>query len=141
MTTLYETQATAIGGRHGAAATADGRWRFDLAVPVELGGNGGEGINPEQLFAIGYAACFLTAIRDIASRDKIVIASDANVTANVGLGRRNDELCLSVTLMVDLPGLASDVALDVMRRAHDICPYSRATRGNIDVKLDLVGYP
>ncbi len=141
MTTLYETQATAIGGRHGAAATADGRWRFDLAIPVELGGNGGEGINPEQLFAIGYAACFLTAIRDIASRDKIVIASDANVTANVGLGRRNDELCLSVTLMVDLPGLASDVALDVMRRAHDICPYSRATRGNIDVKLDLVGYP
>ena len=64
MTTLYETQATAIGGRHGAAATADGRWRFNLAIPRQLGGDGSEGINPEQLFAVGYAACFLTAIRD-----------------------------------------------------------------------------
>jgi len=141
MTTLYETQATAIGGRHGAAATADGRWRFNLAIPRELGGDGGDGINPEQLFAIGYAACFLTAIRDVASQDEIAIAADANVTANVGLGRCEDGLRLQVNLMIDLPGVATDTALDVIRRAHDICPYSRATRGNVDVKLDLVGYP
>jgi Ohr subfamily peroxiredoxin len=141
MTTLYETQATAIGGRHGAAATADGRWRFNLAIPRELGGDGDEGINPEQLFAIGYAACFLTAIRDVAGEDGIEIAADANVTANVGLGRGEDGLRLKVNLMVDLPGVATDTALDVIRRAHDTCPYSRATRGNIDVKLNLVGYP
>ena len=141
MTTLYEAQATAIGGRHGAAATADGRWRFNLAIPRELGGDGGEGINPEQLFAIGYAACFLTAIRDIASHDGIAVASDANVTANVGLGRGEDGLQLKANLTIDLPGLATDTALDIMRRAHDICPYSRATRGNVEVKLDLVGYP
>ena len=141
MNMLYETQATAIGGRGGAAATADGRWRFNLDIPQEFGGKGGEGINPEQLFAMGYAACFLTAIRDVASEDQIEIAPDANVTAKVGLARCDDGLRLRVTLMVDLPGLPRDTALEVMRRAHSICPYSRATRGNIDVKLDLVGYP
>lgn len=138
MSTFYETQATAIGGRHGAAATSDGRWRFNLSVPRELGGNGGDGVNPEQLFALGYAACFLSAIREVAARDQIAIAPHANVTATVGLGDDGDGLNLRVALMLDLPDLGRDVAIDLVRRAHAICPYSRATRGNLDVRLDVI---
>jgi lipoyl-dependent peroxiredoxin len=137
MKPLYETQATAIGGRNGAAATADGRLRFKLAIPTELGGPGGEGVNPEQLFALGYAACFLTAIKEVAGHDRIDIADDSNVTATVGIGPREtgEQLALSVELMIDLPDIDRDVAQNLVRRAHDICPYSAAVRGNLDVRL------
>jgi len=135
---LYETQATAIGGRDGAAATADGKWRFDLSIPRELGGQGGDGVNPEQLFALGYAACFLTAIRQVAAQEQIGVAPDANVTATVGLHDQSGHLALSVSLLIDLPGIERDVARRLIRRAHETCPYSRATHGNLDVKVDLV---
>ncbi len=137
MNPLYETQATAIGGRNGAAATSDGRLRFNLAIPKELGGPGGEGVNPEQLFALGYAACFLTAIKEVAGQSSIEIAADSNVTATVGIGPREtgEQLALSVELMIDLPDLDRDVAQGLVLRAHDICPYSAAVRGNLDVRL------
>jgi lipoyl-dependent peroxiredoxin len=137
MRVLYEIQATAIGGRDGAAATSDGALRVDLAIPRELGGPGDEGANPEQLFALGYAACFLTAIREAASESQTKIAPDTNVTATVGIGPRDggDGLALSVALMIDLPGVARETAQSLVHRAHEICPYSHATRGTLDVRL------
>jgi osmotically inducible protein OsmC len=137
MRTLYETEATAIGGRHGAAATSDGRLRIDLAIPKELGGQGGEGANPEQLFALGYAACFLSAIKDVAGRSNIEIASDTNVTATVGVGPRDggEGFSLHIALMVDLADLDRKTAADLVRQASVICPYSDAMRGNLNVKL------
>jgi osmotically inducible protein OsmC len=137
MKTLYEIEATAIGGRDGAAATSDGRLRVNLAIPTELGGAGGEAANPEQLFALGYAACFLTAIRNAALERNIAISSDANVTATVGIGPREagDGLALQVALTVDLPNLDRETVLEVVHRAHTLCPYSHATRDNLDVKL------
>jgi Ohr subfamily peroxiredoxin len=137
MRTLYEIQATAIGGRDGAAATSDGRLRVDLAIPRELGGPGGEGANPEQLFALGYAACFLTAIREAAGESQIKIALDTNVTATVGIGPRDEEdgLALSVALMIDLPGIERETAQSLVQRAHEICPYSHATRGNVRLRV------
>ncbi|MBR0778021.1 organic hydroperoxide resistance protein [Bradyrhizobium diazoefficiens] len=138
MNALYETQATAVGGRDGAAATADGKWRFNLSIPRELGGHGGDGVNPEQLFALGYAACFLTAIRQVAAQDRVEIASDTNVTATVALHDRDGHLALSVSLLIDLPGIERDAARGLIRRAHETCPYSRATHGNLDVRVELV---
>src|SRR6185437_10025486 len=98
MKILYETEATAIGGRMGSTASVDGALRVRLAMPKALGGPGGEGSNPEQLFAAGYAACFLSAVKDAAAKERAVIANDANVTATVGLGMREDGpgLCLQV---------------------------------------------
>ena len=137
MKTLYETEATAIGGRDGAASTSDGWLRVNLAIPRELGGTGGEGANPEQLFALGYAACFLTAIRNVASQGNIEIASDANVTATVGIGPRDEEdgLALNVALTIDLPDLDRPTAQSLVDRAHAICPYSDALRGKLEVRL------
>ena len=137
MTILYRTHATAIGGRSGSAASDDGRLRVDLSTPKAIGGDDGSATNPEQLFAAGYAACFLSAIKQVARRDGIRIANDSNVTAGVSL-RPNDAdegLTLAVTLSIDLPGLDAATADDVVHHAHAICPYSNAVRGNIDVKL------
>jgi Ohr subfamily peroxiredoxin len=137
MKPLYEAQATAIGGRSGIAATADGQLRVSFAMPKELGGPGGEGVNPEQLFALGYAACFLTAIKNVAGPRSIEITSDSNVTATVGVGSLDggEALGLAITLQIDLPGLDRRTALDLVDRAHNNCPYSNATRGNVAVKL------
>ncbi len=140
MKPLYEIEATAIGGRDGAVATSDGRLRFNLSIPKELGGTGGDGANPEQFFALGYAACFLTAIKEVARQSEIELAPDANVTATVAVGQRvnGEGLALNVTLAVDLAGLDRKKAGDLVSRAHVICPYSEATRGNLDVKLSVV---
>lgn len=137
MKSLYEAQVTAIGGRTGAAATADGRLRVDLSMPEELGGNGGEGVNPEQLFGLAYSACFLTALKSVASQSHIEIAPDTNVTATVGVAPRDNEegLTLNVALLIDLPGLERDTAKDLVDRAHAICPYSDAMRRTVDVRL------
>ena len=140
MKPLYEAQATAIGGRTGIAATGDGRLRVGFSMPTELGGPGGDGVNPEQLFALGYAACFLTAIRNVAGQRKIEIASDSNVTATVGVGPREmdaEELALTIALTIDLPGLDRETATSLVGRAHETCPYSNATRGNVAVKLHI----
>lgn len=137
MNVLYKTQATATGGRTGSAATADGALKVDLVTPKELGGPGGAGNNPEQLFAAGYAACFLGAIKFAAGQQKIKVPDDATVTADVGIGPRADGkgFGLDVALTIALPGIERPVAEDLVARAHIVCPYSHATKGNLDVRL------
>ncbi|VVT25800.1 organic hydroperoxide resistance protein [Rhizobium sp. EC-SD404] len=135
---LYRTQATATGGRDGRSATKDGAVDVQLVTPKELGGAGGDGVNPEQLFATGYAACFLGALKFVASKEKVRVPADANVTADVGIGPRADEggFGLDVVLTVSLPGVEDAVADDLIAKAHVVCPYSHATRGNISVSVN-----
>lgn len=139
VTILYQTSARAIGGRDGYAATPDGSLDVKLTTPKELGGVGGEGTNPEQLFAAGYAACFLNAMKYIARQDGLAFPSDAAVTATVGIGPRSEGngFALEIGLAVSLPGMEKAGAESLMESAHQVCPYSHATRGNIDVKLGL----
>ena len=140
MRILYSTKATATGGRDGRSASEDGKLNVPLVRPKELGGPGGDGTNPEQLFAAGYSACFLSAIAYVAGQSKIAIPADASVTTSVGIGPRDDGkgFGLDVSLAVKLPGLDRAVAEDLIQRAHVVCPYSEATRKNLDVKLSLV---
>lgn len=134
----YTTTATATGGRDGRARTADGSFEVVLASPKELGGTG-NGNNPEQLFAAGYAACFLGAMKFAGAQGKHAKPpADATVTATVGIGPREDKgFGLSVDLKVSLPGLAGAQAEALIAEADTICPYSNAVRGNIDVRLSL----
>lgn len=136
---LYTTSSTATGGRDGKARTTDGGFEVKLAVPRELGGDG-NGNNPEQLFASGYAACFLGAMKYVAAQTKEVqIPSDTSVTATVGIGPRSDKgFGLTVHLQVSLPGVPDDAAQALVAEADTICPYSHATRGNIDVAISVV---
>lgn len=137
MQALYTAHAHATGGREGSAATDDGRLSIGLATPKELGGGGGQGTNPEQLFAAGYAACFLGAIKFVAAQDKVKISEDAKVESSVGIGKRDDGtgFGLTVTLKATLPGIDKAQAEDLVRRADVVCPYSHATRGNIRVDV------
>lgn len=139
MNVLYRTQAVATGGRTGSAHTLDGALKVSLVTPKELGGPGGEGNNPEQLFAAGYAACFLGALKYVAGQQKVKVADDSTVTASVGIGPREDGtgFGLDVALSVSLPGLEAAVARDLVDRAHIVCPYSEATRSNLNVRLSL----
>lgn len=136
---LYKTQAKATGGRDGTAETLDGSLKVNLSTPKELGGAGGDGNNPEQLFAAGYAACFIGAMKAVASQNKAwKVPSDASVTSEVGIGPREEGgFGLTVALNVSLPGLEKDVAEQLVETAHQACPYSNATRGNIDVALSV----
>lgn len=136
ITPLYTTKATAEGGREGRAATADGALEVALVTPKELGGAGGAGTNPEQLFAAGYAACFLSALKAVARMQKKTVPEDAKASAEVGIGKREDGgFGLTVALSIELPGLPDDEADALIAAAHEVCPYSHATRGNIDVSL------
>lgn len=139
MKILYTTRATAAGGRDGLARTEDGNLAVKLTVPKEMGGPGGEGTNPEQLFAAGYSACFLGALRFVAGNEKIKIPPEATVAATVGIGPRDDGTGFSITaeLAVSVPGLEPAVVEDLVQKAHVVCPYSHATRGNVDVKLSV----
>jgi Ohr subfamily peroxiredoxin len=138
---LYRTEATATGGRTGRAATADGALAVALVTPKELGGPGGSGTNPEQLFAAGYAACFLGALKFVAGQRKVRITEDSTVTAAVGIGKRDDGqgFGLDVALTIALPGVDAAVARELVDQAHIVCPYSHATRGGLDVRLSLAG--
>ena len=133
---LFETEVTASGGRDGIARAASGR-EFALRVPKELGGPGGEGTNPEELFAAGYAACFLGAVKLVARTRKIALPQEPSVTARVGLGPVEPGYALAVSLTLHLPGVEGDLAREIMEGAHARCPYSHATRGNIDVSLAI----
>ncbi|WBQ17325.1 organic hydroperoxide resistance protein [Sphingobium yanoikuyae] len=136
---LYSTSATATGGRDGKATTTDGSFAVTLGTPKELGGNG-QGNNPEQLFASGYAACFLGAMKFAASQDKDLprVPADASVTATVGIGPRSDKgFGLDVALEISLPGVDKAAAEALVAEADTICPYSHATRGNIEVRLSV----
>jgi lipoyl-dependent peroxiredoxin len=134
---LYTAEATVAGGREGHGSTSDGRVNVDLDVPKEMGGEGGPGTNPELLFAVGYAACFQSALLRLAGGRKLDL-SDSRITAHVGIGLlRTGGFGLRAWLDLDAPQLERDEAVDLMLRAHETCPYSRATRGNIDVKLTV----
>lgn len=135
----YTTQATATGGRDGRSTTADGTLDVKLATPKELGGAGGEGNNPEQLFAAGYSACFLGALKFVASQEKVRVSPEATVTATVGIGPRSEGgFGITASLKICLPGLEKAEAERLVEKAHQVCPYSNATRGNVDVGLEVV---
>lgn len=132
---LYSTKATATGGgREGQSKTHDGALDLTMSTPKELGGAGGDGVNPEQLFAAGYAACFLGAMRAYGRGQKISVPDDASVSATVGMGPRDDDgFGISVELEVSLPGVDDDVADDLIAGGHHVCPYSDATRGSLTI--------
>lgn len=135
----YKTKAKATGGRDGAAETLDGSFSVKLSTPKELGGAGGEGNNPEQLFAAGYAACFIGAMKFVGQQEKLKVPDDTSVTAEVGIGARSaGGFGLTVSLEVSLPGLEKTVAEHLVEKAHQVCPYSNATRNNVDVQLTVV---
>lgn len=134
----YTTSATATGGRDGHARSADGRIDVALSTPKELGGAGGEGSNPEQLFAAGYSACFIGALKVAGQQLKIKVPNDVSVTATVGIGPRGEGgFGITADLAMSLPGVDPDQAQQLIDTAHQICPYSNATRGNVDVGLSL----
>lgn len=132
---LYRTSATATGGgRDGRAALDDGSAQFDLTVPKELGGPGGDGLNPEKLFALGYSACFMGALRHQAAAKKITVPTDTAIKVAVGLGPRDDEgFGLDVQIIVSLPGMDRDEAQALIEAAHHVCPYSHATKGTLAI--------
>ena len=138
MNVLYTAEATAWGGREGRAASSDGVLDVQLAIPKALGGPGGDKTNPEQLFAAGYAACFHSALKLVAAGQKVDVSESA-ITARVGIGA-NDAggFGLEVELEAELPGVEPDVAKALVDKAHEVCPYSNATRGNVEVTLTIV---
>ena len=134
---LYRAEATSTGGREGSSRSSDGILDIKLTTPKELGGNGLPGTNPEQLFAAGYSACFLGALKFVAGVAKVALPADTKITGNVGIGQIPTGFGIEVTLTVDIPGLDRAVAQGLVDKAHIVCPYSNATRGNIDVTLKL----
>lgn len=134
---LYRAHAQATGGRDGRAVIPESKLDLKLTTPRELGGAGGDGTNPEQLFAAGYSACFIGAMKFVAARDKIAIPADVSVAGTVGIGAIPNGLGIEVELKVSLPGMAREAAQELIEKAHVVCPYSNATRGNIDVTLTL----
>jgi len=135
MSVLYTAQATATGGRTGSAKSSDGRLDIALDTPKALGGSDGPGSNPEQLFAAGYAACFLGALKFVAGKEKVTIPADTAVTADVGIGPRADGggFGLTIGIKVAIPGLDKAQAEDLVVKAHVVCPYSHLTRAGADV--------
>lgn len=134
---LYTAHAVATGGRDGRATSSDQVLDIQLATPRELGGAGGPGTNPEQLFAAGYSACFLGALKFVAAREKCPLPNGSQVSGHVGIGAIPTGFGIEVRLEISLPGLAENVARTLVDQAHIVCPYSNATRGNIDVTLEV----
>ena len=137
MKVLYTAVATATGGRDGRAISSDKNLDVKLATPKELGGAGGDATNPEQLFAAGYSACFIGALKFVASQSKRSIPADASITARVGIGQIPGGFGLDIDLNINLPGLEQVDAQALVEAAHQVCPYSNATRGNVDVRLHV----
>lgn len=134
---LYTGSATATGGREGTASSDDGKLNLKLSTPKELGGAGGDGTNPEQMFAAGYSACFIGALKHVAMMSKIRLSEDISVTGKVGIGPIETGFAIAVGLEVDLKDLDRKVAQELVKKAHQVCPYSNATRGNIEVEIKL----
>ena len=134
---VYRAHASATGGREGRATSSDGVLDVKLGLPKEMGGLGGEVTNPEQLFAAGYSACFLGALKHVASLEKVRIPADAKIEGAVGIGEIPGGFGIEVQLDITLPGVERSVAEDLVEKAHKVCPYSNATRGNIDVTLNV----
>ena len=137
MKTIYTAHASATGGRDGHGSTSGGEIDVVLSTPRELGGNGGPGTNPEQLFATGYSACFLGALKFVAGREKIKVPEEAKVSAAVGIGPRDDGMGfgIAVELTIHVPGLEHETLADLVKKADIVCPYSHSIRGNVDVIL------
>lgn len=136
--TLYTAHATATGGREGTAKSDDNRLDVTLSTPKALGGAGGEGTNPEQLFAAGYAACFIGALKVVAGAAKVKLPDDTSINSQVHIGPVGQGFGIAAELEVSIPGVAKDTAQALVEKAHEVCPYSNATRGNIDVKLSVL---
>ena len=137
MNVLYTAEALSTGaGRDGRVATSDGTFALDLAVPREMGGSGA-GTNPEQLFAAGYAACFLGALKFVAGKAKVALPADTSIEGSVGIGQIPTGFGIEVALTVHAPGLPREQVEALVQQAHVVCPYSNATRGNIDVTLGV----
>ncbi|ABE33791.1 peroxiredoxin, Ohr subfamily protein [Paraburkholderia xenovorans LB400] len=135
---LYRAHAKATGGRDGRAVVPESNLDLKLTTPKQLGGAGGEGANPEQLFAAGYSACFVGAMKFVAARDRIAIPADVSVEGSVGIGAIPNGFGIEVELKISLPGMAQEAARALVDKAHIVCPYSNATRNNIAVTLTLV---
>ena len=136
---IYKTAATATGGRDGRARSDDGSVDVNLVVPKEMGGPGGVGANPEKLFAAGYSACFLGAMKAVSGKNGVKVPADATVTAEIGFGPRSEGgYGITASLTIHLPGVPAADAERLVRAAHEVCPYSNATRNNVDVGLTVV---
>ncbi|MBX3618467.1 MAG: organic hydroperoxide resistance protein [Rhizobacter sp.] len=135
---LYTAHATATGGRAGTAESSDGALKVNLSTPKELGGAGGPGTNPEQMFAAGYAACFIGAMKAVAAGQKIALPADVSIASEVGIGPIPAGYGIQVAMAITVPGMEREKAEALVAAAHKVCPYSNATRGNIDVTLTVV---
>jgi Ohr subfamily peroxiredoxin len=134
---LYTAHATSTGGREGTSRSDDGALEVKLSTPKGLGGAGSPGTNPEQLFAAGYSACFIGAMKAVAARQKISLPADTKIDASVGIGPIPNGFGIQAALKVHLPGMDRAAAEQLVQAAHQVCPYSNATRGNIDVDLQV----
>jgi osmotically inducible protein OsmC len=137
-TILYSAHVVSTGGREGRSQSDDGALSVQLSTPKALGGAGGTGTNPEQLFGAGYSACFLGALKFVAGQQRIALPSTAQIAAEVGIGPIPTGFALRVKLEISLPGIALEQAQALVAQAHQVCPYSNATRGNIDVELVVI---
>jgi len=135
---LYTAHATSTGGREGTSKSSDGVLELKLTTPKELGGNGAVGTNPEQLFAAGYSACFIGAMKFVAGAQKIALPADTSIKADVGIGPIPAGFGIQVALNVTIPGMERAAAEKLVQAAHGVCPYSNATRGNIEVTLTVL---
>jgi lipoyl-dependent peroxiredoxin len=138
---LYTAHATSTGGRTGTTESSDGAIKLNLVTPKELGGAGGSGTNPEQLFASGYSACFIGAMKAVAARQKIALPAEVSIKASVSIGPmtgKEGAFGIAVSMDVSVPGMDRAAAEKLVATAHQVCPYSNATRGNIDVTLNVV---
>jgi osmotically inducible protein OsmC len=135
---LYRAEAEASGGRNGTAKSSDNHLNIKLSVPKEMGGAGGEGTNPEQLFAAGYSACFLGAMQFVAGQKKMVLPTGTSIHGLVGIGKIPGGFGIEVELKVSIPEMEKKAATELVQAAHQVCPYSNATRNNIEVKLTIV---
>jgi len=137
---LYTAQATSTGGRTGSTESSDGKIKLQLSTPKELGGDSGPGTNPEQLFAAGYSACFIGAMKAVAAKQKLVLPADVSIKADVAIGPMTGKpgaFGIAVVMVVSVPGMERAAAEALVAAAHQVCPYSNATRGNIDVTLSV----
>ena len=133
---IYRANATSTGGRDGTTRSSDGLLDVKLSVPREMGGGGG-GVNPEQLFAAGYSACFIGAMKYVAGMQKVALPASTSINATVGIGQIAAGFGIEVQLVVTVPELDRAVAQAIVDKAHQVCPYSNATRGNIEVTVTL----
>ncbi|GAB3467206.1 organic hydroperoxide resistance protein OhrR [Massilia terrae] len=134
---LYRSKATSHGGREGTSRSSDGVLDLKLTTPKELGGAGGNGTNPEQLFAAGYSACFLGALKYVAGQQKVTLPQDLTITGEVGIGQIPTGFGIEVDLTINGPGMDKAQLQGLVDKAHIVCPYSNATRNNIDVRLHV----